>query len=190
MSAPEKKRWPLLEAQIVAEALVQVLRPVCERIEIAGSVRRGKQDVGDVELLYVPRYEVRQLDLISSGPVNLAAECIERLLAAELLGKRPSINGSTAWGEKNKLAVYLPTGIPVDLFATTPEAWCNYLVCRTGPADSNTRIATTARQKGWQWCPYDVGFRNLRTGQMHAVQSEAEVFEFVGLPYREPWQRT
>ncbi|MGN6643580.1 MAG: hypothetical protein ACTHKU_11340, partial [Verrucomicrobiota bacterium] len=76
------------------------------------------------------------------------------------------------------------TGLPVDLFAATPENWFNYLVCRTGPADSNTRICMAAQARGWKWNPYGVGFS--RGDEIQAVASEEEVFAFVGLPFEKP----
>jgi len=85
--------------------------------------------------------------------------------------------------------VHVPTGVPVDLFSATPAIWFNYLVCRTGPAESNLAIAQAAQALGWRWNPYGSGFCNLTTGDCHSVASEREVFEFVGLPYREPSDR-
>lgn len=46
------------------------------------------------------------------------------------------------WGEKNKLAVHVRTGIPVDFFAATEANWWNYLVCRTGGEQNNIAIAS------------------------------------------------
>ena len=104
------------------------------------------------------------------------------------LAKRQSKIGGTAWGDKNKLAVHR-SGMPVDLFRTVPESWWNYLVCRTGPADSNTRIATEAQRRGYRWNPYGIGYTKLADGTVTAMDSEAAVFAFVGLPYAEPWER-
>ena len=39
------RRWPLADALRVADDLKALLAPACERIEIAGSVRRRKPDV-------------------------------------------------------------------------------------------------------------------------------------------------
>jgi DNA polymerase/3'-5' exonuclease PolX len=155
---------------------------------VAGSLRRKKAVVGDVEILYVPRLEERQADLLSTEMVSLADEEIERMLADGTLAKRPSVTGVTAWGLKNKLALHR-SGMPVDLFRTTEISWWNYLVCRTGPSDSNTRIATEARRRGYQWNPYNAGFTRLSDGATIAVESEAHVFAFVGLPYRAPEDR-
>ncbi len=83
------------------------------------------------------------------------------------------------WGEKNKLAVHVASGVPVDLFAATEANWFNYLVCRTGPGESNIAIASAAKAMGWQWHPYGTGFsRPVGLGtEGRAVASEREVFE-------------
>jgi hypothetical protein len=54
-----------------AWALVQILRPTCAQIEIAGSLRRGKATVGDIEIVARPLVEERpvagQLGLFGDG---------------------------------------------------------------------------------------------------------------------------
>jgi DNA polymerase/3'-5' exonuclease PolX len=78
----------------------------------------------------------------------------------------------------------------VDFFLTTHEAWFNYLVCRTGSANSNMRIAVEARKRGYKWLPFGNGFEEIScgmpNGKIHQMNSEREVFEFVGLPFVEP----
>ncbi len=183
-------RYEHRHASQVAEILMAYLRPACSQIQVAGSLRRMKPDVGDIELLYIPKISERPgQDMFRLDRVNEADEVIEDLLMFELLKKRLNKNEGANWGAFNKLAVDVGSGIPVDLFATSEAAWFNYLVCRTGPADSNTEICTRAIRKGWKWNPYGEGFTNQRTGEVHAVQSEREVFEFVGMEYREPQDR-
>jgi DNA polymerase/3'-5' exonuclease PolX len=184
----EKQRFPRAAALDVARELVRHLEPVTTKLVVAGSLRRRKQDVGDVEIVFIPRTVMRPIDLVTTAPVDLAAECLERLVANGVLAKRTNTKGSTMWGKMNKLAVHIASGIPVDLFATMEQCWHNYLVCRTGPASSNSYIAKRAMAKGWHWQPYGVGFRR-ENGDVHPVNSEREVFEFVGLEYREPWER-
>lgn len=183
-----KQRWPRAEALPVAREICIRLKPHCERLIVAGSLRRCSPTVGDVEILYVPRMEERPFDFFSTHMVSLADEEIARMLVDGTLTKRPSITGTTAWGEKNKLAIHRSL-IPVDLFRATDEAWWNYLVCRTGPADSNKRIAMAAQQRGYRWSPYGSGFVRLSDGVEIPVNSESEVFEFVGMPGAEPKDR-
>lgn len=183
----DKPKFSRESAMVVANELVAALRPACDRVEIAGSLRRGKSTVGDVEILFVPKMDSVPVDFFGSRELVSQAEgVIARLLGDGTLTKRPSKTGVFSWGEKNKLALHR-SGIPVDLFATYEEAWFNYLVCRTGPAESNLAICNAAIAKGWKWTPYDMGF--YRLGHTERMTSERDVFEFVGLPYHEPEKR-
>jgi DNA polymerase/3'-5' exonuclease PolX len=188
VSGALKPRFPNKAATEAAQEITVALHGVCHRIEIAGSLRRRKFHVGDVEILYIPIFEDRKVDLLFWENVNLAEEAIERLLCEGVIEKRVLAKGKKAWGSWNKLALHKASGIPLDLFRATQENWYNYLVCRTGPASSNTRIASEALKRGWKWNPYGAGFSH-RTGKTHQVHSEAEVFEFVGLPYLSPERR-
>ncbi len=51
----EKTKIPWEIAMPVAEEIVERLKPCCLRIAIAGSLRRLKKQVGDIEILFVPR---------------------------------------------------------------------------------------------------------------------------------------
>lgn len=187
----DKQRWGLEPALQVAVALRDALLGSVERIEIVGSLRRRKPLVGDVELIYIPRIEPRPNPASLFGePVetNIADDTLAGLLAAGALAKRLNAAGRAAYGQHNKLLVHTATGIPVDLFAASRENWHNYLVCRTGGAESNVAVASAAQRKGWKWHPYGPGFTGP-AGEVHRVQSEREVFEFVGLPYLEPHLR-
>lgn len=178
-------------ALIVAKEICDALKPHTTRLIVAGSLRRMKDMVGDVEILYVPRITSGPdpADLFSMKETNQADEAIAELEAAGIISKRLNVAGHTMFGPKNKLMIHERLGVPIDLFAATDENWWNYLVCRTGPADSNTAIATAAQRKGWKWHPYGTGFSNPTTGEVHTVTSEEAVFAFVGLPYHEPKDR-
>lgn len=183
----EKRKWPRAEALAVADELIAALRPFCDRIEFAGSLRRLKPAVGDVEILFVPKVENRPVDLLGTlEPFNLADEEISRLLGHGLISKRPNVNGTFAWGAKNKLALHR-SGVPVDLFTTSEASWWNYLTCRTGGAQSNVDICNAAIRKGYKWEPYSAGF--YRIGHTEPMTSERQVFEFVGLPFLPPERR-
>jgi DNA polymerase/3'-5' exonuclease PolX len=106
-----------------------------------------------------------------------------------ILSRRLNSKGAETFGPLNKLMRHVASGIPVDLFAATPENWFNYLVCRTGPAELNARIAGEAKRIGWKWHPYGSGFTALDNGQESLVECERDVFDFVGLPYFAPEQR-
>jgi DNA polymerase/3'-5' exonuclease PolX len=188
----DKQKWPLEQARAAAEALVATLAKACERIVIAGSVRREKPLVGDVEIVYIPRVvTVRDPDdLFADKPVSRADEAIALCERTGLLSRRLNALGRETYGPRIKLMRAEPHGLPVDLFEATADNWHNYLVCRTGPAESNIAICERALRKGYKWAPYSAGFVRLADGAEIRVSCEREVFEFVGLPYREPHERT
>jgi DNA polymerase/3'-5' exonuclease PolX len=187
----EKTRYPLSAALAVAAEIVRALEPACSRIVIAGSIRRQKPTVGDIEIVYVSKtcrfatglfgeYEIiQQVDPVING-----------MLRTGEIQKRKNVRGSEMWGEKNKLARHTASGIAVDLFATSEECWANYLVCRTGGAETNTRIATEAQRRGLKWNPYGPGFTHLATGRTIQITTEADVFKTVGLNPISPEKRT
>ena len=188
-----KTRYPRSTGLQVARELCRVLGPVTERLIVAGSLRRMKADVGDVEILFVPRIKKDHPvpgDMFARRDLNLAEQVIVQLEADGILAKRPSTVGTFTYGALNKLKVHVATGLPVDLFTASVDNWWNYVVCRTGPAESNTRIAQRAQELGWKWNPYGKGFtRESGAGETRVVSSEQDLFAFLGLPYLEPKDR-
>jgi DNA polymerase/3'-5' exonuclease PolX len=185
---PMKQKFPRADALAVVIQLMPRLEPACLRLIVAGSLRRRKELVGDIEILYIPRFHDTRNDLFKPTLSNLTDIALQQLITEGILEQRRNAIGTISWGEKNKLARHLPSGIPIDLFAANSENWFNYLVCRTGPGESNIRISSAALAKGWKWKPYSPGFLDAEH-HLVPVHSEREVFELVGLPYLEPCER-
>ena len=171
----------LHQAELIANELLRKLEPVCERITVAGSIRRQKPVVGDIELLVIPKHG----GLV--GEVDLLDQEIIDLMRRGVLGYRLNKLGSRIYGPKNKLMLHIPSGIGVDIFSTDSECWPVALVVRTGSAETNKRIAMAAIRKGWHLRAYGRGF-TTPDGEL-VCRSEMDVFEFAGLPYLEPWER-
>jgi DNA polymerase/3'-5' exonuclease PolX len=150
MATPDtvgKTRVPLaLAERIAAEARAQ-LAPTRRRIEIAGSIRRRRRDVGDIELVALPIMEPTQRDLFGAvvGERDLLHDLCERLLAEGLLSHRLDTNGRSAFGPWFKRVVYhgVAGTLPLDLFAVVPPAQFGApLAVRTGPAGCSHRLVT------------------------------------------------
>lgn len=189
-------RMPLSEARVLADELVGLLADACRRLEVAGSVRRGKPDVGDIELLAIPRLDGQmQKDLFGApvaAPMSLLDLRVDSLLQAGVLAPRLNVNGQQSIGPKNKFLLY--QDFAVDLFITTLEGWAVSLVIRTGPADFNKAIVTRRSQYGL--CPdhlqVHVGPGQIvhrRDQEVVPTATEAEVFEVLGIPWLEPSDR-
>lgn len=183
----DKPQYPREQAIEVARGLCELLKPVTARLVVAGSLRRNKATVGDVELLFVPAFADRQFDMFTTVPFDLASEAIGNLLNNGTLTKRPNKEGHFTWGEKNKLAVHR-SGVPVDLFSTTEENWWVSLVIRTGGKATNLKLTTGAQSRGMRLNAYGSGF-TLQNQQSLVCTSEREVFEIAGVPYAEPEDR-
>ena len=139
-----KRRVPLALARAVAEEARARLAPACDRLEIAGSIRRARPDVGDVELVAVPRVTPGRPDLFGTpmGATDELHALATALLAQGFLAHRPDRNGRWAFGEKLKRVVFRGAAgeLPLDLFAVTPPAqWGVIFTIRTGPGAFSTR---------------------------------------------------
>lgn len=152
-------RWTLEDATADAQDLIKLLGDYCERIEIAGSVRRGKASVKDIELVIIPkltRVEVPaiagQMDLFGNmvggkpASVRIDSHLDQRLddLAAmgQIFKVRPSTHDKGKWGERQKQfwVKHRLNGtvgyIPVELYIVRPPAqWGAILTIRTGPSE-------------------------------------------------------
>lgn len=184
----EKRKFPHAAALAVAEELQALLAPACKRIAIAGSLRRLKPEVGDIELLFIPIFTSRPDGLFDCSLVDVCSEVAEGLLARGVLAKRPNVNGSFTWGERNKLAIHVPSGIPVDLFGTSEANWWVSLVVRTGSKETNLALTTGANKRGASLMAYGNGVK-WSDGTITPATSEEHVFEMCGVTYKEPQHR-
>lgn len=185
----EKPHWERAIALSVFDNLAGLLKPVCERIELAGSLRRNRALVGDVEILYIPNMEQRAKDFFTTEPVNLVDEKLNWMFTNGIIEKRLSSIGVTTWGPLNKLGAFCENGMPVDFFCEpNPLDWWRSLVIRTGPKESNIHLITTAAKRGVSVHAYGVGLTDGE-GQRIPCESEQHFFEICGVKYQEPEQR-
>jgi len=189
---------PFAQAHAVAELVVDVLRPLCERVEIAGSLRRQRPEVHDIEIVAIARWENEpDYGLLETTwtPVNL----LEQRLLATLGHLEPrlvenhradgSIERTTKLGPAFKALV--AGGIPLDLFITDAERWGCIFALRTGPGAWNIRLVDECKAIG----------RRVREGRVEAwrgsssswepllTPEEADFFRALGQPWVEPRDR-
>src|SRR5262249_43464508 len=124
MTTEEKHRVPLEHANELALEVVELLGEACERIAVAGSIRRRRPDVADIEVVCGPRIEtearvVDRCGLEESEEVGrLHARCVG-LFPDGTFDNRLDKNGRVAFGPKYKRLLY--QGFPLDLFSTTAD---------------------------------------------------------------------
>lgn len=176
MSTGAKMSLPF--ARNLAERMRAMLEPECERVEIAGSIRRQKPEVGDIEIVLIP-LPLRDL----FGTPMFGANRIEERLIRE--GFDLSKNGDFF------KQAHLPNGgVNFDIFITTPEKWGMVYTIRTGSADFVHWLVTSKQQGGAMPSNMKAADgRLIRNGETISTPDEADVFSAIGLKWVEPEQR-
>jgi DNA polymerase/3'-5' exonuclease PolX len=174
-----KIKLPLVKALSLAEKIKTALEPGCDRIKIAGSIRRRSATVGDIEIVAIPKLcpdLAAQLSLFGEPPKMVSAldMLLENLAREKDNFRRGDKNGDLY---KNFLIKIDEDGteIGLDLFLTTPEQWGYILALRTGPGDFN-KAWVTPRSKGGL-LPGEYRFEGgwlWRMGQRVDTPNEAE----------------
>lgn len=152
----------LEKAKAIADSVVQALEPYCERIQIAGSIRRRKAIVNDIDLVLIPR-DRWNLDsaLLRMGNYKMSGMKITRV-------------------EMDSM--------PLDIYFATPETFATLLLIRTGSVENNIRLASLAKKKGWRLAASGDGLFNEK-GERIAGDSEESIYKALGVPWQEPWER-
>ena len=189
MTAVKAARYPRRKAQEVACAVLIELQygsPSCQKVTVAGSIRRNLPEVGDIEILAVSNPGL--LDLFGQpipGHSAIDHRCYE-LLTRGVLALRPNCNGGTAFGPQNKFLVHVETGIPVDIFSTDTRNWGMALLVRTGPAAFCKAVMSRFQYLGMAGHAYGGVTKNDQTVD---CPDEATVFNLLGWPYLSPERR-
>ena len=157
-------RMPLGRALPLAEEIANALARVrgVKRVEPAGSVRRRKETVGDLDILVTSTDPARVMDAFARLPQ-----------VAEILEQGPT-----------KASVRHREGIQVDLRVVEPATFGAALQYFTGSKEHNIRIREMAVKKRLKISEYGV-FREPG-GKRIAGATEEEVYAAVGLPWIPP----
>ncbi len=158
----------LNEAEAIANHVKNWVQSHCEKIEIAGSIRRQKAKVHDIDFVAVAKSDLewqrisQTLKLKKAKLLCAGSSVIKALLRCE--------NGL----------------FQVDFYRAQLNTRGIYLLVRTGSAEHNTWLASLAISKGMR-IKYNEGLTKDDT--VIAGETEQSVFEALGLPYQAPFQR-
>jgi len=142
---------PLAQAKEEAEHVLNKLRQYCSKIDIAGSIRKEKEMVGDIEIICRP-IKVELFDMFgeSKGFANSIFFC-------GLLDSWQIIKGSCEGKYTQRI---LPSGTKLDLFMPDDFDYYRQFAIRTGSADYSFKVIAN----GWikkGWCGSDKGLRKI-----------------------------
>ena len=158
------ERMLLGEALPIARELVKELKKLKEvqQVEIAGSLRRRKETIGDIDILVSSKAPNKVMNSFTS------LGYVDRILA----------KGET------KSSVFLSAGIQADLRVINPAVFGAALQYFTGSKEHNIKLRSIAHNKGYKLSEY--GLFNNKTGKLIAGKTEAEIYKKLGRSYIEP----
>ncbi len=151
----------------VAEAVLSELSGLkqVQRAAYAGSLRRMRETIGDVDLLVASEMATPIMDTF----VGL-----------------PSVSRVIARGD-TKSSILTDRGSQVDLRVVPKDVWGAAMIYFTGSKAHNVRIRERAVRAGLKLNEY--GLFDAKTGELLAAETEQRVYERLGLPYIEPTLR-
>ena len=155
-------KTPASEAMPIAHALTEKLSEWCTTVTVAGSIRQGKEMVGDIDVVVIPSVE----------PAEFLERCKE-IIEYEYGGKKKIFG--------------MFQGRPINIFVTTEQSYGACMYQMTGPMQYNLRMRISAKRKGFKLNEY--GLYNRESGAYVAGRTEADIFAALGLSYRTPEQR-
>lgn len=157
-------RWPYAQALPVVNEIISYLKSskFVTRAEVAGSFRRGKETIGDLDILAT-----------STHPEKVA----------ELFVKMPDVKEVLASGT-TKCSILLNSGIQVDLRIVAEKEWGSALLYFIGNKEHNIELRKLALSKGYTLSEY--GLFKLKGKTWVAGRTEQEVYDKLGLKYMEP----
>ncbi len=161
-SVSTSRRVLLAEAKVFADAVVRHLRQAAGigRVEVAGSVRRRKESVGDLDLLVTCRRAGAVMDRLADY------EAVTKVLARG----------------KTNMSVRLRNGMQLDLTVTPDASYGAMLQAYTGSKEHTAQLRRRAAERGLRVNDYGV----FRGKERVAGRTEEEVYEAIGLPWIPP----
>jgi len=143
-------------------AYIEKLGKKVERVTAAGSLRRGRETIGDLDLL-----------LTSTETEAVAEHVVAYAEVADVLAR----------GE-NKVSVKLKNGMQVDVRILERKSYGAALLYFTGSKAHNIVLRGLAKDKGWKLSEY--ALETAKGGRWVAGRTEEEVYQKLGLAYIEP----
>ncbi|MGC1371308.1 MAG: DNA polymerase/3'-5' exonuclease PolX [Candidatus Sulfotelmatobacter sp.] len=163
-------RFLIDAAETEAEKLTDYLEkfPGFERITPAGSLRRGRETVGD-------------LDILVTGPACCNDE--ERQAAVRYVAQYPPLMSVIAQGD-NKISFQVRSGMQVDVRLLPPDSFGAAMQYFTGSKAHNVALRQRALKLGYTLNEYSLA--DLKTGKPVAGKSEEEIYSKLNLDYIPP----
>ncbi len=164
----------------IATRVQEQLAPFCERIEIAGSIRRQRPQCNDIDMVVMLK-------------PNQARPFRFRVLQHTQMIREGDDLMSVRLKSGLQLDIFFTSGPVPDLLEKRPGNWGSVLLNRTGSVHFNVWLAAKAKRLGMHWNPiFGLFGRCPRTGREAvclAAATEEEMFQTLKLRWYAPTER-
>jgi DNA polymerase (family 10) len=150
----------LPRAELLGQNLTRL--PLVERLSIAGSIRRGVDMVGDINIV-----------MASPDPPRLIHTCNQQPEVRQVVESGPS-----------STTVVTSEGLRLSLVAILPPQFASALLHYTGSAAHLAALRRVAERRGLRLTEH--GLVRLEDGTLITVAEEQEIYQHLGLPYVAP----
>ena len=165
-------------ARAIAEKLITDLIPYTEKIEVAGSVRRGNvRDMGSIDLVAISKVDMQPDVFMQLQPAGR-----DRLFRH--IRNAYDVTQGGRDGQK-QVMFNVCENIAVTVSLATPETWGYILALRTGPAGLSRALVIKLKKAGYE----PEGGRLLKDRKMVPVPVEQNLFAMAGVRYVNPAMR-
>jgi len=164
------------QAKNLANYAVRRLHPYCERIHIAGSIRREKPEVHDIEIVCLP-----------SRCQDLFGDNCDRHPHFQRTAHSLGIVRTGDPQSGKYIKVQMPEGINLDIFIASPTNYGWILALRTGPAEYSKSLVVRGKAIGYRFENGEIYLGEW--AEPVPVMLEEEVFTLLGIPYIHPKER-
>lgn len=178
----------LSAVQPIAEDLLELFRPACEDIEIAGSVRRKKPEVHDLEFVLLP---VRDTDMFGD-PQDTSSKLdmrIGAMIGCNVLRWDMEVKRN---GPRLIRLIHNDSALIVELYIADAANFGNLLTIRTGCSEFSRWLVTQHQFGGGmpKGMGQQAGYLRKCTGEVIPCRTERLFFEALGVRWYEPEERT
>lgn len=189
---------PLAQVKAIAEQIAVSLADDCENIVVAGSIRREAEEVGDIEVVAIPKVETQASLVGSAKPVaNALHQRLDELMKEQKIhpARYP------AWGDKQRKFIVRTKGeqeYQIDLYMCEPDNFGAIFLIRTGSQNFSRWLVTSRVQGKLQIGAMPVGMMQskgrlwkMKGHDWEAVPTytEQDYFDALELPYIPPEKR-
>lgn len=209
----EGRRLPLAEAQHLADKVLSHLMPACVDGMVCGSIRRRRAEVGDIDIVLLPKWSVLQASLFDDTPADPSTdsrECpeLDALLQGWIYRGWVMRDPDGGWGQRERhlrlgpsLVDILDTrtanilrDIRIGLYFADERNFGNIVALRTGGKEFTRGAFVQIQKGGWLKHVYHAG-GYLRLPLPNApdeiipCRTEEIFFERAKLPWIDPEDR-